>query len=393
MATRPCYRPLEAHVGVKTMESPQFEWHGGFAFSQKQKNVIALHEALQAADRGARILEISSKSLQPLGVKLSAFNLTLKIDGVDCTVESVFQASKVFEGGVGPFPENYPLDSREVRHFVQAASEGKRLVAFDWNGTKWPLEPRTGFFFRLYIEALRQNPDLADRLMDYNGFTDIEFNPKRQVNCQAAASAFYISLRRSGRLEELLADRDAFCRAVGDGYRDETDASWSDVRVISPAKASVIPNLPAAGEHPAMGDRIPCPEDFVDAKLFVDKDGVIENWSKSEDPGIVRLWIPQDVKTIGNFAFKGCPNLEEVVCEECAGGPALSLGLMCFAGCGKLRKVSLPTRLASVGKGAFRDNAALTEFSVATGHYPITCADHAFDNCPDGMAKLAVLKS
>ncbi len=214
MATRPCYRPLEVGIGVKTMNSPEFKWHGGFAFSQKQKNVVALHEVLQAADPAARILEISSKSLQPLGVKLSAFNLTLKIDGTDCTVESVFQASKVFEGGVGPFPEKYALDSREVRHFVQAESDGKRLVAFDWSGIKWPLEPRTGFFFRLYIEALRQNPDLDDQLMDYNGFTDIEFNPKRQINCQAAAAAFYVSLRRSGRLEELLADRDAFCEAV-----------------------------------------------------------------------------------------------------------------------------------------------------------------------------------
>lgn len=197
------------------MESPQFEWHGGFAVSQKQKNVVALHEAIKRVDPTAQVLEISSKSLQSLGVQLSAFNLKLKVNDVDCSVESVFQASKVFEGGVGPFPEKYSGDSREVRHFVQNASAGKRLVGFNWNGDAWPLEPKTGFFFRLYLEALQQNPALADQLMDYNGFTDIEFNPKRQINCQAAAAAFYVSLRRSGRLAEILADRAAFCRMVG----------------------------------------------------------------------------------------------------------------------------------------------------------------------------------
>ena len=46
MATRPCYRPLEKFVGYRTVESAPFAWAGGFAFSQKQKNVIALHEAV-----------------------------------------------------------------------------------------------------------------------------------------------------------------------------------------------------------------------------------------------------------------------------------------------------------------------------------------------------------
>ncbi len=80
MATRPYYRPLEKTVGCKTVESWQFEWHGGFAVSQKQKNVFALHEAIHLAEPEAKILEISSKSLQPLGALYVSLCRTGKLE-------------------------------------------------------------------------------------------------------------------------------------------------------------------------------------------------------------------------------------------------------------------------------------------------------------------------
>jgi hypothetical protein len=53
-----------------------FEWHPGFSKSQAQKSIASLHCA--AAEAGiAPVLEISSKSPDPLGVSLSAFNLLL----------------------------------------------------------------------------------------------------------------------------------------------------------------------------------------------------------------------------------------------------------------------------------------------------------------------------
>jgi hypothetical protein len=212
MATRPCYRPLNKFVGYKTVESAPFAWAGGFAPSQKQKNVVALHDAIRKIDPSAKVLEISSKSLQSLGVNLSAFNLKFQYDGAECSVESVFQASKVFDGGIGPFPELYSHDSREVRKFVQEKSEGHRLQAFEFDGVRWDLEPKTAFFNWLYIRALLENPELAESVKEFDAFTDIEFNPKRQINCQAAATAFYISLCQTGKLEEAMSDRNLFVK-------------------------------------------------------------------------------------------------------------------------------------------------------------------------------------
>ena len=215
MATRPCYRPLDKFVGYRTVDSAPFVWNPGFAFSQKQKNVVALHDAIHRIDPSAKILEISSKSLQPLGVSLSAFNLKFPYGGAECSVESVFQASKVFDGGVGPFPELYSYDSREVRHHVQDVSAGRRLLAFEFGGVRWGLEPKTAFFYHLYIKALLANPELAAELLEFDAFTDIEFNPNRQINCQAAAAAFYVSLCRTGKLDEAMSSREAFLRFHG----------------------------------------------------------------------------------------------------------------------------------------------------------------------------------
>ncbi len=210
MATRPYYRPLEKTVGCKTVESWQFEWHGGFAMSQKQKNVVALHEAIHLAEPEANILEISSKSLQPLGVSLSAFNLKFQHGDAMCSVESVFQASKVFDGGIGPFPELYSHDSREVRNFVKEHAQWHSLLAFELDGVRWGLEPRTAFYDWLYIRALMANPELAEGVREFNAFTDIEFNPAKSINCQAAAAALYVSLCRNGKLEEAMSSREAF---------------------------------------------------------------------------------------------------------------------------------------------------------------------------------------
>lgn len=211
MASRPAYFPNLDAIGVETRFF-DFEWHPGFAPSQKKKNVAGLHASITGCYPGRKPLEISSKSLLPEGVALSAFNLKLPVGGVPCTVESVFQAGKVFEGSVGPFPELVSHDSREAKKFVRARSEGLALVAFEADGVRWPLEPKTAFYDWLYLKALVANPDLAAAVEGFDCFTDIEFNPGKQLNTQAAAAALYRSLKHAGRLEEALSSQEAFLR-------------------------------------------------------------------------------------------------------------------------------------------------------------------------------------
>lgn len=62
-------------------------------------------------DVTAKPLEISTKSEEPLGRKLSAFHLTLN----HYALENVFQSAKVFENG-GPYLDLLNVAPREAKH-------------------------------------------------------------------------------------------------------------------------------------------------------------------------------------------------------------------------------------------------------------------------------------
>jgi type I restriction enzyme M protein len=58
-----------------------------------------------------------------------------------------------------------------------------------------------------------QNRDLQDEILKYETFTDIEFNPKKSINCQARPVAIFISSSRQSLLDKTLRNSDSF-RAI-----------------------------------------------------------------------------------------------------------------------------------------------------------------------------------
>lgn len=207
MAERPVFIPVEQGGLLVREVSFAFAWHPGFAPSQKKKNLAALHEAA-AAEGYSPLLEVSSKSDQELGELLSAFNLKLEAGAVETSVESAFQASKVFERG-GPFDDLILAGSREAKRDPRLKASG-RLIGFRFQGQDYPLSPRTVFYDWLYLNALRRREDWLAQLEGFAGFTDIEFNPKRSLNCQARSCATALALRKRGIFEDALASFEAF---------------------------------------------------------------------------------------------------------------------------------------------------------------------------------------
>lgn len=201
MAKRPVFFPISRAPYVDVYQ-PEFSWSGGFAASQKQKNIDALHEAFLARFPGRNPLEISSKSRSPLGVSLSAFNLkkTVPSLGISVPVECVFQGGKVFSGG-GPFTDLYAVSPREAKRDPRLKERGM-LKSFYYEGETYPTVPGTAFYDWLYIRALLENPELSRQLTEFDAFTDIEFNPDRSINCQARAAALFVALSRQGLLEQ-----------------------------------------------------------------------------------------------------------------------------------------------------------------------------------------------
>jgi hypothetical protein len=207
MAHRPVFVPSTSGTQLVQEIPVQFHWQPGLAPSQKKKNIIELHRA--ASDLGiGPLLEISSKSELEVGRKLSAFHLKIDVEGKATTVECAFQGSKVFEHG-GPFVDLYWKDSRDAKREERLRQSGK-LIGFKFEGRDFPTSPTTVFYDWLYLNALYPHREWLERRDEWAGFTDIEFNPARSLNCQARSFAAFISLQKRRLLENAFSSFENF---------------------------------------------------------------------------------------------------------------------------------------------------------------------------------------
>lgn len=202
--SRPDEHPIFSEIEV------EFKYYSGFAVSQKQKSICAMHESIKLTDSSLRVLEISTKSTDPLGVALSAFNLKFVDEktGNAYPLENIFQSSKVFEGG-GPYRDLLDVHPKDAKRDERLKESGK-LVCFNCDNTIWDTEPKTMFYDWIYIRSLYRDKALSHKILEYNAFTDIEFNQERSINCQARSAAIFVSLSKLGKLEEVLSDKEAF---------------------------------------------------------------------------------------------------------------------------------------------------------------------------------------
>ena len=202
MATKMCFFVDNTNVFEEKIIT--FTYIKGMAFSQKQKNVLSFHQSIQQQYPNHKILEISTKSNNDLGVKLSAFNL--KLD--NSYVESVFQSSKVFEDGTQyEFLKTY--HPKEAKQYLSDNKKGS-LKCFKYGNVEFPLTPPSMFYDYIYINALTQIPDISNKIKDYDIFTDIEFNEKKQINCQARACAIYSYLLKTNSVNYYLSSIEIF---------------------------------------------------------------------------------------------------------------------------------------------------------------------------------------
>jgi hypothetical protein len=198
MANRMVFQPNVTEDELYKEHLIEFKWIPGIAKSQSIKCISKLHEAITEKLGLDQILEISTKSNEILGIKLSAFNLPLSHEGFQVSVESVYQGSKLFQYG-GPFPDLIYSTSLSSKKDNRLKSHGE-LIGYTYGGINWPIKASPNFYDYLYISALLDFPDRS-QLKKYAGFTDIAYSQtslklsnKRSFNCQARSVAIYVSL-------------------------------------------------------------------------------------------------------------------------------------------------------------------------------------------------------
>ena len=208
MAKRPIFIPDKNSRPPVREKYLEFKWHPGFAPSQKKKSILELHSV--AKQKGIHpVLEVSTKSEDDIGLKLSAFNLRIDIANIGSVpLESVYQGSKVFESG-GPYTDMYYKSPRDAKRDERLKKSGN-LVGFRFEEIDWELEPKTAFYDWLYLQAFLKSNLPTEQIRLYTAFTDIEFNPTRSVNCQARSCAIISSLLQVNLLSEVAMNKSLF---------------------------------------------------------------------------------------------------------------------------------------------------------------------------------------
>lgn len=202
MASKLCFISDKNNIVIE--KNVTFTYIKGMSFSQKQKNVLSFHKSILESFPNSKILEVSTKSLDRLGTLLSAFNLELDGKKIEC----IFQSSKVFENDI-QYEQLLNVSPLEAKHFIRDTAKGN-IINFRYKNINYPINPKSLFYDYIYISALNQNKNIGDELMKYDIFTDIEFNEKKSINCQARACAIYKSLRLSNKLDYYLSSIDNF---------------------------------------------------------------------------------------------------------------------------------------------------------------------------------------
>ena len=226
MAERPVFTVLTTSPYYRE-EPISFQYYSGFAESQKKKSIVSLHSAFIQTNPQEKVLEISTKSDNQTGIMLSAFNLMIHtLDNRCYSVESAFQSSKVFENG-GPYKDLLEKSPRDAKKDIRLKQSGK-LKSFYFSKKTFPLEPKNYFYNWLYINALNLDKELSEKIMEYSAFTDIEFNPRKSINCQACAAAIFVSLKKCGLLSEALKSPQTFLNVV---YKNEVLKNTGQVQL------------------------------------------------------------------------------------------------------------------------------------------------------------------
>ena len=156
MATRPAFFIQNGKVVRKDYD---FTWIAGLAASQKKKCALSLQQAIRDADPGAVVLDVSTRSNHPLGVRMSAFHMK---------INRLHDETVYAEGG-----PRYEL-----------------MLYFDY------------IYIRSVSRAL--SADEMQELIQFTHFTDIEFNPNKSINTQAKAAAeIKLLLQMYGEIPEM----------------------------------------------------------------------------------------------------------------------------------------------------------------------------------------------
>lgn len=106
-----------------------------------------------------------------------------------------------------------------------------------------------------------------------------------------------------------------------------------------------------------------------------DCNAIIETSSNTLIVGCQNSVVPDDVTSIGSFAFRGCTGLKHIKISN----SVTTIGDYAFEGCMGLIDIEIPSNVTSIGGDAFSNCIGLTNIEIPNGVESI--GSHAFEGC------------
>ena len=169
----------------------------------RKNRVQSLHERFGHIYPDKKVLEVSGTSKDELGRKIRSEILEKKISSLDITVpvSNVYRGSCVFEKG-GPYPELYELSPQRAKSDRRLKEKGSLLYYYH-EEAEYPKRPRAAFYSWIYINALLENRELAEQVIKYDAFSDINCSPGKKPFGAARGAAIFTALSRMKLLDSV----------------------------------------------------------------------------------------------------------------------------------------------------------------------------------------------
>lgn len=206
MASRLVFTPTDTYPWFKE-NLVDFEWVPGLAKSQAQKSIRNLHDSAKKELKIERILEVSTKSGEILGQQLSAFNLQISRGKARSSLESTYQASKLFVHDL-QFDDLLEVDALKAKTDPRLRNSGV-LTGYRFENQLFRLLPSPNFYDYLYVRALLESEN-SKKVLNFQAFTDHAFSGTgrvesgKSVNCQARSLAIFIGISRTMPIDSVL---------------------------------------------------------------------------------------------------------------------------------------------------------------------------------------------
>ena len=192
MAERPVFEVTTKGNAFVKYHSIQFSWNSRNNGDETISDAFINRARKRFSNE---VLDLSSNSKNELSKRISARHLTIQKNDEEEKVIDIFNKSRL-----------------EVEEEKEGGRFKVQQNAYEYEGEHWPSWPRSAFYDFLCVQALNQQEDVHEELLEYQLFSDLRSVAGMKNIYHAGSVALFVSLKKRNLLETALTSKQDFLK-------------------------------------------------------------------------------------------------------------------------------------------------------------------------------------